>query len=115
MIIYPILTTTFNLDHIDTGVFLGGKIHDIAQVVGAGFSVSQETGETATLVKLIRVTMLASVVLVFSLVIRRLADKHGESSKRLPIAPYFVLVFLVFDSWSGDFLDESMVLFYTVI
>ncbi|MDW9412870.1 putative sulfate exporter family transporter, partial [Sinorhizobium meliloti] len=70
MIGYPIVAEYLGLDGQATGIFFGGTIHDVAQVVGAGFSVSPETGETATLVKLIRVTMLAPVVLIFSLVLR---------------------------------------------
>ena len=97
MIAYPIITQYLELDHLATGVFLGGTIHDVAQVVGAGFSVSNETGETATLVKLIRVTMLAPVVLVLSLVIRSFADASEEEKDgtRPPLIPFFVLMFLV--------------------
>jgi len=95
MIAYPIITQTLALDHLATGVFLGGTIHDVAQVVGAGFSVSEQTGETATLVKLIRVTMLAPVVLVFSLVIRAIGEVGPSGTKRPPLMPGFVLAFLV--------------------
>lgn len=96
MIAYPIITQALDLDDLATGVFLGGTIHDVAQVVGAGFSVSEETGETATLVKLIRVTMLAPVVLVFSLVIRSFADEEpAADGKRPPLIPFFVLMFLI--------------------
>ncbi|MEY8827192.1 YeiH family protein [Sedimentitalea sp. XS_ASV28] len=96
MIVYPVITQAMGLDDMQTGVFLGGTIHDVAQVVGAGFSVSQETGETATLVKLIRVTMLAPVVLVFSLAIRSYVDTSVEDGgKRPPLIPFFVLMFLL--------------------
>lgn len=67
MIAYPLLASWFHFDALESGVFLGGTIHDVAQVVGAGFSIIPEVGETATLVKLIRVSMLAPVVLIFSL------------------------------------------------
>lgn len=99
MIAYPVITRTLELNELATGVFLGGTIHDVAQVVGAGFSVSQETGETATLVKLIRVTMLAPVVLVFSLAIRAFGPSEGAEGealgKRPPLIPFFVVMFLV--------------------
>ena len=105
MIAYPVITRTLELNELATGVFLGGTIHDVAQVVGAGFSVSQETGETATLVKLIRVTMLAPVVLVFSLAIRAFGQSEGAEGaegaegqalgKRPPLIPFFVVMFLV--------------------
>ncbi len=47
MIVYPVIIAFFHLDHAAVGVFLGGTIHDVAQVVGAGFSVSEETGNVA--------------------------------------------------------------------
>ena len=96
MIAYPIIAEAFDLDAIASGVFLGGTIHDVAQVVGAGFSVSDEVGETATLVKLIRVTMLAPVVLVFALGVRSRQDEGAQAAgKRPPLVPFFVLMFLL--------------------
>lgn len=95
MIVYPIIVGLFGLDHRAAGIFLGGTIHDVAQVVGAGFSVSQETGETATLVKLIRVTMLAPVALAYSLAVRSIPQEEGSSAKRPPLFPGFVVVFLI--------------------
>lgn len=95
MIAYPLITALVGLDSVTTGVFLGGTIHDVAQVVGAGFSVSEQTGETATLVKLIRVTMLAPVVLCLSLAVRAGGGVDEINSTRPPLIPGFVLVFLV--------------------
>jgi uncharacterized integral membrane protein (TIGR00698 family) len=94
MIAYPIVTQSLDLDSKASGVFLGGTIHDVAQVIGAGFSVSEQTGETATLVKLIRVTMLAPVVLAFSLIIRAMPGLDPVEGKRPPLIPGFVLAFL---------------------
>ncbi|MBP0440039.1 YeiH family protein [Tianweitania sediminis] len=94
MIFYPMLAEGMGLDARAAGIFFGGTIHDVAQVVGAGFSVSPEAGETATLVKLIRVTMLAPVVIVFSLATRNVASPEA-SGKRPPLLPGFVIAFLV--------------------
>ena len=92
MIVYPIVAELLHLTETGTGVFFGGTIHDVAQVVGAGFSVSESAGETATVVKLIRVTMLAPLILIFGLFfavfgVERLA---GE---RPPLVPGFILLF----------------------
>ncbi len=92
MIAYPILADRLGFDMQQTGVFLGGTIHDVAQVVGAGYSVSEETGDLATLVKLIRVTMLAPIVLIAAMVMRRRAP---AGAARPPLVPSFVLAFLV--------------------
>ncbi|MCT4554944.1 MAG: putative sulfate exporter family transporter [Pelagimonas sp.] len=94
MILYPIIVAALELNTVQGGVFLGGTIHDVAQVVGAGFSISPETGESATLVKLIRVAMLAPIVLVASVAIRMMT-KAQPGDARPPLLPGFVLAFLV--------------------
>lgn len=95
MILYPVVTFWLDLSPRHAAVFLGGTIHDVAQVVGAGFSISPEVGETATLVKLIRVSMLAPVVLCFSLSIRRMQPALSREGKRPPLLPGFVVAFLI--------------------
>ena len=95
MIAYPAIGAYFELDNLEMGVFIGGTIHDVAQVVGAGFSISEDTGEFATVVKLIRVAMLAPIVLAISLMTRmHMADDH-DLGKKPPIIPAFVLAFLI--------------------
>ena len=96
MIVYPILAAALDFDDVTSGAFLGSTILDVAQVVGAGFSVSDEVGEVATLVKLIRVTMLAPVVLIISLVVRNRMSQSEAVGKKPPLVPLFVLAFLTF-------------------
>ena len=70
MIVYPMLARALGLDPLPAGIFLGATIHDVAQVVGAGYSMSTETGDVATLVKLMRVAMLLPVI-VFAVMFTR--------------------------------------------
>lgn len=109
MVVYPMLSNLFLFDARDSGVFLGGTIHDVAQVVGAGFSIGPETGETATLVKLIRVSMLAPVVLCFSLAIRQMGLADLSEGKRPPLLPGFVIGFLVLAALNSIGLIPQMV------
>ena len=95
MILYPILADALSYDAKLAGIFLGATIHDVAQVVGAGFSKSEETGDIATVVKLIRVSMLAPIILIASILIRRVSEKELGTSKRPPLVPGFVLAFVV--------------------
>ncbi len=94
MIVYPLVAGGLALDDRATGIFLGATIHDVAQVVGAGFSVSEEAGETATLVKLIRVSLLAPMVLIFGLAIVALGIRQTAEGGRPPLVPGFILAFL---------------------
>lgn len=90
MIVYPIIISFFHLDHAAIGVFLGGTIHDVAQVVGAGFSVSEETGTVATFTKLLRVAMLLPVVVGLSFAFH--AHSTTKAGRQLP---GFLVVFAV--------------------
>ena len=75
------------------GVFLGATIHDVAQVVGAGYSMSPETGDTATVVKLMRVAMLLPVIVCAAMITRMQgADSTGQ---RPPLLPWFAVGFLL--------------------
>ena len=70
------------LDERTAGIFLGATIHDVAQVVGAGYSVSTSAGDTATIVKLFRVAMLLPVVLVISFACsERGVARHGDEAR----------------------------------
>ena len=94
MILYPILGQKIGLTGDALGVFLGATIHDVAQVVGAGYSVDEPTGDIATIVKLLRVAMLAPVVIIAGLIIRY-AIGGGGTSESPPILPFFVLGFIL--------------------
>ena len=96
MILYPILSAQLGMNDTEAGIFLGGTIHDVAQVVGAGYSVSDSAGDMATLTKLVRVAMLMPVVLIMMLVIKRFykADaKAGEGD--IPKMPMFLVGFIL--------------------
>jgi len=92
MVIYPPLCVLLGFDAQTTGVMLGGTIHDVAQVVGAGYAVSETAGNTAVIVKLFRVFLLLPVVLGIGWYFTRQGVKHGEA--KVPV-PVFALVFLL--------------------
>ena len=71
MVLYPLWVRWFGMTVPEAGLFLGGSIHDVAQVVGAGSILSPDIAKAATLAKMFRVAMLVPVVLTLSLVFRR--------------------------------------------
>ena len=91
MILYPAISNLFGFDDHHAGVFIGATIHDVAQVVGAGYAISPEAGDTATVVKLMRVAMLLPVIVTVGLWARRRGG-HGDG-ERPPLLPWFVTAF----------------------
>lgn len=93
MIFYPPLVKLLGLDATSAGVFLGGTIHDVAQVVGAGYMISNHTGDVATFVKLTRVACLVPVVLILSIVFKSRGGKTEISTP--PLIPLFLIGFVL--------------------
>lgn len=89
MVLYPLLFSVLGFNDEQAGFLIGATIHDVAQVVGAGFSISDEAGNVATLTKLQRVLLLPVVILAILIATRK---SDGE---RVGI-PLFVVAFIVF-------------------
>lgn len=104
MVAYPLIARAMNLPPELAGLFLGGTIHDVAQVVGAGYMIDHPTGDYATIVKLFRVSMLAVVVVVVSAMFkseREQAERETAASggkavtAKQPLVPWFLWVFVI--------------------
>lgn len=90
----PLAGTLLGMDPALNGMWAGGSIHEIAQVVAAGGIIGGGALGVAVIVKLARVLMLAPVLAVLS-VRRRRAGTAKPGEKRPPIVPLFILGFLV--------------------
>ena len=89
MITYPIIFDFIGANDNQKGFLIGSTIHDVAQVIGAGYSVSEQTGIVATFVKMIRVSILPFLIL-FLLFLSR-----NESENFFSI-PWFLILFFIF-------------------
>jgi uncharacterized integral membrane protein (TIGR00698 family) len=91
MVLYPLACLALGFDANTTGVMLGATIHDVAQVVGAGYAVSEAAGNSAVIVKLFRVLLMLPLVLVIGWLFAR--RTVSSAAARIPI-PVFALVFV---------------------
>jgi uncharacterized integral membrane protein (TIGR00698 family) len=84
MVLYPLLCTWLGFGEQLSGVMIGATIHDVAQVVGAGYAVSEPTGNTAVIVKLFRVFLLLPVVLSIGWWFTRTNIRSAAGEIRIP-------------------------------
>ncbi|MGA9913665.1 MAG: YeiH family protein [Paraburkholderia sp.] len=107
MFLYPVLFKAgwLHLDTMGAGLFFGGTIHEVAQVVGAASNVSPEATHIATIVKMTRVMLLVPVLLVVGVWVNRSArgaaatattDDGKQHAPRKLAIPWFALGFLAF-------------------
>jgi len=92
MVVYPILSQLLGLSSTQAGLFIGASIHDVAQVVGAGYTVGHEAGDIATIVKLFRVALLAVIVVAVA-ALYRAQPEHRECEDKTPLIPWFLALF----------------------
>ncbi|WP_082140273.1 YeiH family protein [Halomonas sp. PR-M31] len=95
MVTYPLIVSVLGLSDDQAGVFLGGTIHDVAQVVGAGYIISQHTGDVSTFVKLLRVAMLVPAVMCFIFIYRQQRQAENAAGGKVPMLPTFLVGFIV--------------------
>lgn len=93
MVLYPALIALTDMDDHTAGFLIGATVHDVAQVVGAGYMISPEAGDTATIVKLFRVALLVPVTMGLVLIYAKSAtDGRGK----IPSIPWFLILFIAF-------------------
>ncbi len=92
--VYPAIAAIAGMTDFVAGVWAGASLHEMAQVVAAGFGVSEGAARVATVVKLARIALLAPVVLALGWAMRRRHAAAGEA--HVAPVPWFLLLFVVF-------------------
>ncbi|RJF94298.1 putative sulfate exporter family transporter [Sphingomonas cavernae] len=105
MFLYPIVAHLMRLDDTGAGFLIGASIHDVAQALGAGYSFSPGAGETAAIVKLARVALLAPVLALAALYF------PTEGAKRTAYfrLPWFVIGFFALAALNSAITIPAMV------
>jgi uncharacterized integral membrane protein (TIGR00698 family) len=110
MVLYPLLCAWLGFSDSISGVMLGATIHDVAQVVGAGYAVSEPAGNTAVIVKLFRVFLLLPVVLGIGWYFTRSEVREVAGEVRIPMFAIGFLMLCIVNSVLPSF--EAIVPLY---
>ncbi len=106
MFLYPVLYATIiepatgflHMSPTTFGMYVGGTIHEVAQVVAVPASVpgaGADMANTAVIVKMTRVIMIAPMLIILGLVLGMMAKKSGgEASKMQLVIPWFAVYFI---------------------
>ncbi len=108
IVAYPPLGRGAGMSDFLYGVWDGASLHEMAQVVAAGFGVSDEAARVATVVKLARICLLAPIVLGLGVWLRRRAREVGQA--HVAVVPWFLAAFLVFAAVNSSGLVAEPVL-----
>ncbi len=107
MFLYPVLYSTI-IEHSsgflhmtarEFGIYVGGTIHEVAQVVAVPASIPgspEEMANAAVIVKMTRVIMIAPMLIVLGFYLAYVAKKEGgeNSGKTKLVIPWFAVYFI---------------------
>jgi len=79
MIVLPFVLLKFDLSTTQLGLLIGGTLHSVGNVVGAGYAVNDAVGEAATTIKLARVAMLSPALILFNYLVVRNSVGTGQT------------------------------------
>lgn len=121
IVVYPWIGRAAGMSDFLYGVWDGASLHEMAQVVAAGSGFSKPATDVATVVKLVRITLLAPVVFFLAWRMRReavaAASAHAGAGvvvaadrPHVPLIPWFLVLFVVFAALnSTSWLDPALV------
>ena len=106
MILLPFVIPFFNLSDNTIGIVIGGSLHSVGNVTGAGYAISDEVGGIALTVKMIRIALLAPAVIFFSFIINRKEAKNFADYFKLPLYLWAFIAITLIGSYVT--IDESI-------
>lgn len=92
MFLYPLGLNHLHMAETYKGIYIGSTVHEVAQVVGAASAVGKTATDTAVIVKLTRVMLLAPFLLILSALLQK--NVKGKKGPKITI-PWFVIFFIL--------------------
>jgi uncharacterized integral membrane protein (TIGR00698 family) len=101
MIFLPMILLKTGLDTSEMGLMIGGSLHSVGNVAGAGYTVGEEAGEAAITIKLARVALLTPGLIFINFLINRKTAASWKDHFKLP---WYLIGFIVI-TLIGTFVD----------
>lgn len=86
-------TALFQNNHASSGVLIGNTLQAVGHVVASGFALGPAAGQTALIVKMVRVLMLTPLIFVLIALFSKRTSK--TTNKKLNV-PFFIVGFVLF-------------------
>ena len=96
IVIYPWIGRAAGMGDFHYGVWDGASLHEMAQVVAAASGFSKESTAIATVVKLVRICLLAPVVFFLAWRMRSVTHSIEDGRPQVSAVPWFLVMFVVF-------------------
>lgn len=92
MILFPIIFANLSLTNSQMALLVGGSLHSVGNVAGAGYALGDEIGEMSLTIKLARVALLSPALIFFNYLVNR---HKVKSWKEHFILPWYLIGFFL--------------------
>lgn len=99
MIVLPLILMKTSMNTTKLGLLLGGSLHSVGNVAGAGYAISNEVGEAAITIKLARVALLSPALIFFNFLVNHKTVSNWKEHFKLPWYLWSFIFITVFTSW----------------
>ena len=107
MFTYPALYKSgiLHMDPSTYGIYVGGTVHEVAQVVAAGGAIGGAAADNAVIVKMTRVMMIAPLLIVLGILVSKGATAATGEKKFKVTIPWFAVWFIVMAGINSFLID----------
>lgn len=98
MLLLPLLLSNFSLSSAKEGLLIGGSLHSVGNVVGAGYAMGDEVGDASITIKLARVALLTPGIILFNFLVNRSTVSSWKEHFKLPWYLFGFIVISIFVS-----------------
>jgi len=97
MFLYPFMFKSgiLNMDASTYGIYVGGTVHEVAQVVAAGGAVGTAASDNAIIVKMTRVMMIAPMLIILGLILASRQKSNDKNGGVKVVIPWFAVWFVI--------------------
>jgi len=107
MFLLPALAVLLALPDVKTAYLLGGSLQAVGQVVAAGFAVSNGIGNSALVIKMLRVLMIGPIVMILHTVFH---SKNAVSGQKKKYIPGYIIGFMFCAAVAAIFPHSTLIL-----
>lgn len=113
MFLYPFLYKAgfIPLTPEQMGIYIGGTLHEVAHVVAAGNALGSEVAQSAVIVKMIRVMLLAPFLVILGFWLVKTSHAVTQKQKNKITIPWFAVFFIVVAGFNSfNFVPQSVII-----
>ncbi len=97
-LLFPLVLQLLGVEQKSASLLIGGSLHAVGNVAGAGYSISENVGDQAMMIKMARVALLTPGLLLFQFFLNK-----GTKTTTSFVLPWYIIAFIFISVFNSIF------------